>query len=87
MGARAPHAPHACDPADTALAPRRPTALPAREQREPANADLLASYAVYLWEHGDAEAASTLFDAAAALEPGNLDVLASRAYFAMVTKQ
>jgi cytochrome c-type biogenesis protein CcmH/NrfG len=54
-------------------------------QREPENAGLLASYAVFLWEaRGDAAAASTLFDAAAALDPQNLDVLASRAYYAML---
>jgi hypothetical protein len=37
-----------------------------------------------LWEaRGDGAAASTLFDAAACIEPHNLDVLASRAYYAM----
>ncbi len=57
-------------------------------QREPANGALLASYAVFLWEErGDLVAAGTLFDAAAVLEPTDLDVLASRAYFAMLTGQ
>ena len=40
---------------------------------------------MFLWEvHGEAASAEVLFDAAAALEPHNLDVLGSRAYFAMM---
>ena len=39
---------------------------------------------MFLWEaHGEAASAEALFDAAASLEPQNLDVLGSRAYFAM----
>jgi len=45
----------------------------------------LAAYAVFLHERGDTALASSLFEAAACLAPTDLDVLASWAYFAMLS--
>ena len=62
-----------------------PSACLRLPQREPSNAALLGAYAVFLWDvYGESASAEALFEAAAHLAPQNLDVLGSRAYFAMM---